>query len=128
VSGDAISWTQGPWRRSLFVGRPDVELKGIVELTDNNPLVCADAFSLPGAAASLALLAVGPLSEAGLLTERPTMLVNIEGTEEEIEPFLASAGWREGLTLASEPADLGGAVATTVICAIRTPDRLEDID
>ena len=34
----------------------------------------------------------------------------------------------EGLTVAGDPTDLGGAVAATVICAVQTPERLEDLD
>lgn len=56
------------------------------------------------------------------------MLVSIASSEEEIAPFLEPLGWAEGLTLVGEEADLGGAVAATVICAVRTPERLEDLD
>ncbi|HWA82015.1 MAG TPA: hypothetical protein VG820_01175, partial [Fimbriimonadaceae bacterium] len=108
--------------------RRDTPLRGLVELIDNNPLVCADEFSLPSPAATLALIALGPLAEAGLIVERPTMLVNVEAEEEEISAFLEPLGWADGLTVSSETVDLGGAVAATIICAVATPDRIEDLD
>jgi hypothetical protein len=126
--GPALRWTQNDWERQIFVGRPDVHLLGIVELTDNNPLVCADSFSVPGPAGTLACLALGPLAEAGLIVERPTMLVNVEAGEDEISPFLEPFGWTEGLTVGGEATDLGGVVAATISVAISTPERLQDLD
>lgn len=127
-SGAAISWVEGSRARSVFAGRPELPLIGVVELTDNNPLVCADTFSVPSASATLAVLALGPLAEAGLIVERPTMLMSAEGSEGDANPFLASLGWQDGLTVAVDPVDLGSVVAATVVCSIVTPERLEDID
>jgi hypothetical protein len=123
-----LSWDQGSRKRAIFVGDGGIEPRGVIELTDNNPLVCTDIFSLPSAAGTLAVLALGPLAEAGLLVERPTMLVNVRADEVEIAPFLAPLGWSDGLTVSDEPTDLGGAIAATVICKVPTPDRLEDLD
>jgi hypothetical protein len=135
VGGDAtIAWDQGGWPRRIYSGQVGAGLqgegglRGVVELMDNNPLVCADEFSLPGPAGTLALLALGPALEAGIVVERPTFLVNVETDEQEVSPFVASVGWNEGLTVMGDPADMGGVVAATAICAIRTPERLEDID
>src|SRR5579862_2487003 len=60
----AIAWAEGDRHRSVFVDRVEASLKGIVELSDNNPLVCADSFSVPGPAATLAVLALGPLARS----------------------------------------------------------------
>jgi hypothetical protein len=128
ASDSVVAWDQSGWKRAIFVGPREGALKGVVELTDNNPLVCADSFCLPTGAATLAALALGPLAEAGLIVERPTMLVNDEATEEEIGPFLADMGWTDGLTVEGGTNDLAGAIAATVICAVVTPDRLEDLD
>src|SRR4051812_41340938 len=67
---ESVIWKAGDWRRSIFIGHPGCDLRGVVELMDNNPLVCADVFSLPTPAGTLASLAIGPLSEAGLIVER----------------------------------------------------------
>jgi N-acetyl-gamma-glutamylphosphate reductase len=126
--GSGIEWAQGDWRRSVLFGRPDIELAGVVELCDNNPLVCGDLFSVPDPASTLALLALGPLAEAGLIVERPTLLINTSTSEEEIGPWLDRVGWGEGLTVACEDADLASVIAATVITKIATPARLDDLD
>jgi hypothetical protein len=123
-----IAWSQSEWRRSILSGRPDVELAGVVELADNNPLVCGDVFSVPDPASTLALLAIGPLAEAGLIVERPTLLINTPTSEEEIAPWLVGVGWTDGLTVAVEDADLASVIAATAITKIATPARLEDLD
>jgi len=128
TGGAALRWNQNGWERSVWVGRPEVELKGLVELADNNPLVCADVFSVPGAAATLALIALGPLASAGLIVERPAMMISIEADEAEVSPYLESVGWHEGLTVASQEIDFAGAVAATVMCVVATPERLGDLD
>ena len=130
VSGDQpeLSWIQGESERSIFMGRGSLHPRGVVELMDNNPMVCAESISLPTPAGTLAALALGPLAEAGLIVERPTMLVNVDEPEEVISPFLEILGWVQGLVVAGEPTDLGGAVAATIIAAVFTPKRLEDID
>jgi N-acetyl-gamma-glutamylphosphate reductase len=127
--GDAaLQWSQEGWKRSIDVGEATAALRGVIELTDNNPLVCADSFGLPNAAGTLACLALGPLAEAGLIVERPTMLINVEADESNISPFLKPFGWSDGLTVGGEATDLGGAVAATVTAAITTPERLDDLD
>ena len=39
---ELLAWDRGDWHRHLYTGRADVELRGLVELMDNNPLVCTD--------------------------------------------------------------------------------------
>jgi hypothetical protein len=123
-----VRFRQGSWQRSVGVGQPGLEVAGLVELMDNNPLVCADTASVPDAASTLALIALGPLVRAGLLAESPTVLVNVPGDAALLGAFLAKEGWPHGATLASEEMDFGTVCAATVIAAILTPDRLEDID
>ncbi len=126
--GAELAWKDGERNREIYVGRPDVSPMGVVELTDNNPLVCADAFSVPSPASTLAVLAMGPLAEAGLIAERPVMLVNVDSDEDELAAFLATYGWRDGALTSYEPMDLSGVVAASVICSVPTPERLEDLD
>lgn len=124
----ALSWDQNGWKREIRIGDPGQPLKGLVELMDNNPLVCADSMSLPGPAATLALVALGPVLDAGIVIEAPTFLTNIEADEDEIGLFLTTVGWEEGVTVMGEPKDMEGVVAATAICAIKPPERLDDID
>src|SRR5215218_131169 len=69
-----LAFHQGPWNRRVLSGDPTPALAGLVELMDNNPLVCADEASVPDPASTLALIALGPLIRAGLLVESATML------------------------------------------------------
>lgn len=67
VEGEAsLLFSRGDWQRSVWQGRAS-GLAGLVELTDNNPLVCADDFSVPSPLATLGLIALGPLLRAGLV-------------------------------------------------------------
>jgi N-acetyl-gamma-glutamylphosphate reductase len=59
--------------RTISRGDSSAELYGLVEMIDNNPLVCADSFSLPGPAAMLASIALGPVIDAGLPKDRPIL-------------------------------------------------------
>jgi N-acetyl-gamma-glutamylphosphate reductase len=119
---------QGDWEREICVGDPTAEVFGLVELTDNNPIVCASRVSVPTAASTLALIAIGPLVEAGILTDSPTIVTNAPADDQEIEASLATCGWNDGAALHVEPVNLQGVVTATVMAAIRTPDDLDDID
>ncbi len=101
-----LRFEQGPWVRHVRVSDPYEELKGLVELMDNNPVVCADDFrSLggfdhrPGRSR--------PIAAAGLIIEPPTFLVNIDADEEELSAFLGTVGWNDGVTLHAQPTDHG---------------------
>jgi hypothetical protein len=120
-------WNDGR-ERQVFVGIASEPLRGLVELMDNNPLVCSERMSVPDAASTLALIALGPLASAGLILERPSMLASCEADADVMSSFLAPEGWDQGVSLLSNAMDMGGAVAITAICAIPTPERLEDID
>lgn len=128
IPRDDLRFRQGDWQRTIVIGRPECDVAGLVELMDNNPLVCADIVSVPDPASTLALIALGPLVRAGLLAEAPTMLLNVDAETDLVNAFLAKEGWLEGVTVASETMDFGSVVAATVIAAIQTPERLQDLD
>lgn len=123
-----IEFSQGAWKREIRVGDFDCELYGLVEFMDNNPLVCADRASIPGPAATLALIALAPLARAGLIADSPVLMLNFGGDEQEVGKALESVGWTAGLTIHTEEMDLGNALAATAMVSIRTPDDLEDVD
>ncbi len=124
-----LQWdASSSWHRAVQVGELASSLKGLVELVDNNPLVCGDEFSVPDAASTLALIAIGPLATSGLLIEPPVMMTNAPADEDRIASFLQTEGWLSGLTLHVEEKDLGSVYASTVVCAIQTPSRAEDLD
>jgi N-acetyl-gamma-glutamylphosphate reductase len=118
----------GEWRRSVRIGDLSGACAGLVELMDNNPMVCADEVSIPGPAGTLALIALGPLAWAGLILERPTFLSSFPCTESEVDASLATVGWAHGATLHEEPQDLQGVLAATAMVEIASPEDWTDID
>ena len=127
--GAPLRWVQdGHWHRRIWVGRSDIELKGLVELMDNNPLVCADEMSVPSAAGTLALIALGPLARAGLILEPPTHQLSFEAAEEEVDDWLTTTGWKGGVTLSISPLDTGEVVSSVTIAALASPPAWSDID
>jgi len=123
-----LRFQQGDWKRSIAVGDPSLAVCGLVEMMDNNPLVCTDSASVPDAGSTLALIALGPLVRAGLLVEPPTVMTNFPAEADLIGRFLDREGWSQGVTYALEPIDLDPVFVASVISAIKTPARLEDID
>jgi N-acetyl-gamma-glutamylphosphate reductase len=119
---------QGLWRREIFAGDLDSTIKGLMELMDNNPVVCADRVSVPSPASTLALIALGPLIAAGILTETPTLVFNLEANPIDVDNFLATEGWNEGAAIHTESLDLDGVGVVTAMAAIRTPDDLDEVD
>ncbi|HMS56410.1 MAG TPA: hypothetical protein PKA27_13505 [Fimbriimonadaceae bacterium] len=123
-----IEWHQGTWHRKVRFGDIATEIKGLIELMDNNPLVCTDEASVPDAASTLALIAVGPIIRAGILFETPSLLYSFDVEGNGVDSFLATEGWSDGATVGHAPQDFGGVLALTAVCAIETPPSLDDID
>ena len=120
-SNPGIEFQIGSWDRRVEIGNPDLEVSGLVELIDNNPMVCADYMSVPDPLSTLALVALGPLAWAGMILERPTVISSVEGDPDLLDRFLATAGWAEGATLHVEAKDLGTVYAATAMAEIATP-------
>lgn len=123
-----IAFLQGEWSRQVFVGRMEEPQRGILEIMDNNPLVCADSMSVPSAGATLALVALGPLASGGLIVDSPTIVSSVPVEESEIAALMEPLGWFGGSYVHVEPQPIDPAVAVTVMVAIRTPDDPDDID
>ena len=130
IPGDqpGVEFQSGNWRRRIFVGQPELEISGLVELIDNNPMVCVDEMSVPDPLSTLALIAVGPLAWAGMLVEPPGVVSSISGDEDQLSKFLRTAGWSGGADLLIEPRDLGTVCAVLAMAAIPTPTDWADID
>jgi len=116
---NAMEFWQGDWHRCVAVGRTD-GLRGLVEMMDNNPMVCADAMSVPDPASTLALIAVGPLIRAGMLLEAPTLMFPFGPNPDTVASYLETEGWEGGATIAEVPQELGPGLALRAICAIKT--------
>ncbi len=126
-SSSVLSIDQDGWKRSLVVGDASCSVAGLVELMDNNPIVCADVVSVPGAGATLALIALGPLIRAGLLLEPPVLQV-AGAFGEDVDAFVAREGWSEGVVSSFGEEDLRGVVAANAIALISTPSDWGEVD
>lgn len=118
----ALTIEQGKWIRRIYLDNPDVELSGLVELIDNNPLVCADSFSLPSPGATLALIGLGPLLRAGIIVEAPTGLFNFEVSEESLQRALADMHWPDGMLVDVGTMDAGTVLTGVFSVAVQTPE------
>lgn len=127
-SQPGIDFVAGTWERSVRVGDTQSPVRGLVELMDNNPLVCADCASVPPPISTLALIAFGPLAWAGLLIEAPSLIVSRAPVEENPADWLETAGWSGGLDVHVEERDLGTVIAATGMASIATPSDWTDID
>jgi hypothetical protein len=114
---------------SRSVAQSSGEVGGLIELIDNNPLVCANHGWVPSPAGTLALIALGPIAEAGLLVEPPAVLTSFPDVEQEVvEQELVSANWRDGIMLQTENHDLGSVRGAYVVAKIGNPDNFDDLD
>ena len=120
---DGLCFCVGEWQRRLTWKGAHAEIHGLVELMDNNPMVCADHVSLPASAATLFLIAAGPLAKAGILVEAPVFLTNLECDEASIQNELLMVGGPEGLQVRSEPMALTGIGVGSLLAKVETsPD------
>jgi len=123
-----IQFILGDWHREVLVGDVTQESYGLLEIIDNNPLVCADRASVPGPATTLALIALTPMAQARIIDDSPVMVVNIDVDEAEIESALDASGWQGGIMVHSEPVDLDTVVAATVMVAVPSSVPMDEIE
>jgi hypothetical protein len=126
--GRDLEFRVGNWSRKIVRGVIVGQPFGLVELRDNNPMVCADEVGIPSEIGVLAMIGLGPLIEAGLLVEAPTMITNVPPSDDSLEVELAACGWDGGIVVEHEERDLRGVYAATTVAAIGTPSDLEEID
>ncbi|MCW5938845.1 MAG: hypothetical protein KF884_05135 [Fimbriimonadaceae bacterium] len=125
AEGLTVRWEQGDWRRSVTAGSTATEVRGLAELMDNNPLVCADVASVPSQVGTLALIALGPLARAALLVEAPALRANQD--DPSLDSWLATEGWSGGTVFEADRADLGSVLAVTAWAVVPTPDAPEEL-
>ena len=116
--------------RSRFVSfnSDGTEVGGVIELMDNNPLVCATRAWVPNAAGCLATLALGPILEAGLVIEPPAVLTSFLAEEEPVLAALATTGYTGGITFSCEDHDLGTVRGVYCIAKISNPQSFDELD
>jgi N-acetyl-gamma-glutamylphosphate reductase len=106
--GPGLRFRQGEWRREILVGEAAGDVAGVVELLDNNPIVCATSASVPGPEATAVLLALGPARRSGI-GGGAEVSCSSRWTEGELESFMARM-------------ELGP--APEVICVPESSDRM----
>ncbi|HLP00150.1 MAG TPA: hypothetical protein VK171_16255, partial [Fimbriimonas sp.] len=104
------------------------EVTGVVELMDNNPLVCADHASTPNIEGTLATLALGPILLSGLVTEPPVVLFSFEADEASVNEALASVEYHQPVTFGCDPHDLGSVRGIYCIAKIKPLTDFDELD
>lgn len=126
IPDHALTFTENSEVRGILVGESNHPLHGLVEIMDNNPLVCAQTMSVPSPSATLALIAIAPLLRAGLINDEPVFQSNMSAPEDEliadhnIEPLLYEPVWDE------VDLDTKGIAALNALVPV-LPSRRDDI-
>ncbi|MBL1148608.1 MAG: hypothetical protein HND42_00155 [Armatimonadetes bacterium] len=122
-----IEFAVGTWHRRALFGHPRVEGPyGLIELMDNNPIVCADAASCPGPAATLALIGLGPLARASLLTLPASVELNFQKGAEEVPTALEMQGGSVDVRIETR---LDAPVTVlTATCLAQIPEAISEAD
>lgn len=127
-SHSGVDFKVGVQQRSVYVADPSQEVAGLVELIDNNPMVCAESMSVADPTSTLALIALGPLAWAGMILEPPTVISSVPANPDLLERFLETAGWQGGVTYHYEQRELGTVRAVVAMAVISTPADWSEID
>lgn len=106
------------WSRSISWSGKDSPIRGLVELIDNNPMVCADFMSLPTASATLTMIALGPLIRAGIILESPALHFNFTVEPDDVQDNLELFGWNGGATLAIDEQEFGSALILNAMAKV----------
>lgn len=128
TSDDLLEFWQGDWHRRLVSQPVDDAPFGLIELMDNNPLVCADVVRVPSPGATLSLVALGPILRAGIVAEPPAVIASFPISDTEVSEALASAGWTRGAMVTSGDVEMGTVRGLNVIAAIHAPEDLSELD
>lgn len=128
-----VLFERGDWKREILVGQPGHEaingsLYGLIELADNNPLVCADVFSVPSPEATLALIGLGPLVRAGLVLDDPVVQLSFESTFNDIGAGLGEMGWQGDVVVHVDEQDLGSVRAAVCMAEIAPMHDYGELD
>lgn len=121
------------WNRELLVAEPGFEaingcLYGLVELCDNNPLVCADIFSVPSPEATLALIGLGPLIRASLILDDPVVQLSFTPEKDDLQEALRIQGWSGDAVVSVDEQELGSVRAAVCMAEVPLMDDYQEID
>lgn len=128
VSSELLEFWQDDWHRKLVDHAATEAPFGLIELMDNNPLVCADVVRIPNPAATMALIALGPILRAGIVRESPAIIASFPIDDDAVTEALTTVGWEAGAAVTSGDVDLGSVRGLNAIASIHTPAHLSDLD
>jgi hypothetical protein len=101
-------------------------VRGLIEIIDNNPLVCTDEAWVPTGADTCALIALSPIALSGLISAPPALLSSSEFTPD-LPLWLADIGIDHPATTQIEPMDLGTVLAVTALVHVKQELNLEQL-
>ncbi|MBA4292350.1 hypothetical protein C0431_05215 [bacterium] len=131
---ESVIFENGVWNRRLVAGQPGIEaingsLYGLVELVDNNPLVCTDFFSVPGPVATLGLIGLGPLVRAGLILDDPVAQISFESDTSDLVAGLQEMGWGGDVVVHVDVQEgLGSVLAAVCMAEIAVMNDYSELD
>jgi len=123
-----VEFVQEGKTRRVWQNRPDVQPFGLLEIMDNNPLVCAEECSVPSPEGTLALIAVGPLIRAGILKAPPAVLFSFESNLSSIVIALESVEWESGVTTGLDEPRESPVLSAVFMSAISSPEDPNELD
>ncbi|MBS1718140.1 MAG: hypothetical protein JSS72_10470 [Armatimonadetes bacterium] len=74
--------------RAILINDFSVAVRGLPEIMDNNPLVCANKACIPGPGETMALIALAPILRAGLTLEELIIQTNAPVSEPALGQFI----------------------------------------
>lgn len=118
-----LHWTEGSRERAVLADAY-VEVAGLPELMDNNPMVCADVVGVPGPVETAALIALGPLIRGGVVADSPVLVGSEPFDGPALQELLAREGWTGGGSLTVVPSPDPRVVALQAM--VRVDDDVDD--
>jgi N-acetyl-gamma-glutamylphosphate reductase len=126
----AIRFLEADMEREVLQGRVTADgTYGLIELMDNNPLVCAERASIPGALATLGLICLGPLARAEMLAGRPSVAPSFEDDGAELAAALQLEGFSQGVDVSPRAAEGSGLLSARCVAPLRSrsPAEVEEL-
>jgi hypothetical protein len=121
-----LQFGQGHTDRTLSA-RFGPDPAGILEVMDNNPLVCAQHAYVPVGADALCLYALAPVCLAGLVTQPPVIMTS-QRTSHELDDWLRHVHCPEGAIVEVDDPRLETVIAVNVLVAVQLDHNFEILD
>jgi hypothetical protein len=124
----SLEFTKLDWRRLLKQGSLEADESGLIELADNNPWVCADSASVPSPAATLALIALGPLARACLIKGEVILQYSRELDWSDLGVRLEEIGVADDVSVAVTDVEEPGIIALNAFIPLAPMEDWDEVD